>query len=359
MVRVLAVLVGELLMSACMMAQAAPNAPVQVSSEEIAQWLQGGDQRLVAWGAYFAAQHHELAAVSQLDLKIESWQPLPAQEYDAHGNYVPRSQEQRERSEVMAQVLDAQIQLNGTVSSQAVEQLGNDFPAQALILFARLPEPERTDFARLVYKTRRGAAAVYDWRALTHDEMVHMAAAILAQHPPDGFTASLLNETSIVLNINVTDEPQQARPRWFRGLWRFCSYRSYAWLAAALDVCCGATLDQRESRGDDSPGSGRSCDHSASCADEQLLFQAGLALQRCSLETRQTGSRRFIRRLGWRHLVRCQPALSRPQGVLLSVARIGRSASRELPPFIGPPAAAWLLVGGRSSTGKSRFSHPS
>lgn len=211
--RFLPLISNEVLLVASMLAQGVPNAPLRASEQDISQWLQGGDIRMVAWAAYFAAQNHDTAAVHQLALRAESWQPLPEQEFDDHGNYIPRSQEQRERSEAMTQVLDALIQLEGTVSPQAVKQLAKDFPAQALTFFARLPEPERTELAEDIYNTRRGAGAVYDWRSLNHDQMVHMAAAILAQHPPDGFTASLLNETSVVLNVIVTDAPQRAPDR--------------------------------------------------------------------------------------------------------------------------------------------------
>lgn len=207
--RVLALISSQVLLAASMLAQGVPNAPVQASEQDISQWLQGGDERLVAWAAYFAAQNHDIAELPHLALRAESWHPLPEREFDNHGNYIPRSQEQRERSEAMTQVLDALIQLQGTVSPQAVEQLANDFPAQALTLFARMPEPERTGLAEDIYSTRRGAGVAYDWHTVAHDEMVHMAAAILARHPPAGFTASLLNETSVVLNVNITDTPQK------------------------------------------------------------------------------------------------------------------------------------------------------
>ncbi len=209
--RVLALISSQVLLASSVLAQGVPNAPVQASERDISQWLQGSDERLVAWAAYFAAQNHDIGALHQLALRAESWQPLSAQESDDHGNFIPRSQDERERGEAMTQVLDALIQLQGTISPQGVERLASDFPAQALTLFARLPDPERTELAEDVYKTRRGAGAVYDWRSLAHDQMVHMAAAILALHPPNGFTASLLNETTVVLNVDVTDAPQKAR----------------------------------------------------------------------------------------------------------------------------------------------------
>jgi hypothetical protein len=188
------------------LAQGAPNAPGQATHEELTHWLRGSDERSAAWGAYFAAKNHDEAAVPELSLLVEAWQPLPRQEYDESGNYVPRSPSQIERQNAMSQVLDALIQLHGTATAQAIEQISQDFPTQALTLFATMPEPRRTEFANAMYRTRRGLGAKYDWHEFAHDRMVYLAAAILAQHPPAGFTASLLNETTVVLNVRVTND---------------------------------------------------------------------------------------------------------------------------------------------------------
>jgi hypothetical protein len=65
--------------------------------------------------------------IPELTRLAESWQALPPQQYDAGGNYVPGTAEQRERSDAMEAVLDALIQLHGTVSAEAVEGLLQDF----------------------------------------------------------------------------------------------------------------------------------------------------------------------------------------------------------------------------------------
>lgn len=191
-------------------AQGAPMIPTQATHEEITNWLRGSDQRWVALGAYFAARNRDVSAVPQLTLLAESWQSLPPQEMDANGSYIRRSPEQIERSNAMTQVLDALIQLRGTVTAHAIEEISRDFLAQALTLFAMMPEPQRAEFAKAVYKTRRGVGATYNWHEMAHDEMVYVAAAILAEHPPAGFTASLLNEATVVLNLGVRDDRKTA-----------------------------------------------------------------------------------------------------------------------------------------------------
>jgi hypothetical protein len=186
-------------------AQVQPTMPMQASEDDMLQWLRGDDLRMVAWGAHFAARQQEQTMIPELTRLAESWQALPPQQYDAGGNYVPGTAEQRERSDAMEAVLDALIQLHGTVSAEAVEGLLQDFTPQALTLFAFMSEPERTRLAMEVYATRREPGSVYEWRQLAHDQMVHLAAAILAQHPPAGFTASLLNEINVVLRVRVSD----------------------------------------------------------------------------------------------------------------------------------------------------------
>lgn len=208
MSRIVALFLGIFTLASA--AQTIPPVPTQATHTEINDWLRSSDERLVAWGANFAAQNHDAAVVPQLSILAESWIPLPPQAYDAQGNYVPRTPELIRRIDAMTQVLDALIQLHGNISSQAIENLSEDFPSQALTLFARMTEPERTEFAEAIYGTRRGTGATYDWHALSHDRMVYLAAALLAKHPPQGFTSSLLGESTVVLKVSVTDRKQKA-----------------------------------------------------------------------------------------------------------------------------------------------------
>jgi hypothetical protein len=92
---------------------------------------------------------------------------------------------------------------------EAVVAVLPDFPAQGLTLFATMPEPERFQRAIALYATRDPSDKPYDWHQLARQQMIHMAAAILALNPPPGFTATLLDETTVTLKISVTDDDQK------------------------------------------------------------------------------------------------------------------------------------------------------
>ena len=97
----------------------------------------------------------------------------------------------------MQAVLDALIQLHGTITSEGIVALLPDFPAQSPVLFAAVPEPERSRYALVVYGTRDRSDQPHDWHRLAHHQMIYSAAAILAVDPPPGFTATLLSETTV------------------------------------------------------------------------------------------------------------------------------------------------------------------
>lgn len=179
--------------------------PTQATTDEIDQWLHSGEPRMVAWGATFAAKDTDAAEVPILAMLAEKYQALPSQQYDSKGMYVPRTPEQKERFDSMQVVLDSLIQLHGTMSHEAIEAVLPDFPAQALTLFGRMPEPERSQFAEVVYDTRDRSVQPYDWHRLGYLQMIHLAAAILALNPPPGFNASLLNEVTVKLIVTVVD----------------------------------------------------------------------------------------------------------------------------------------------------------
>lgn len=105
----------------------------------------------------------------------------------------------------MQAVLDALIQLHGTISSEGIRKILSNFSAQGLVLFATMPEPERSRFALAIYETRDTSDQPFNWRRSAQQQMIHMAAAILALNPPSSFTATLLRETTIILKITVTD----------------------------------------------------------------------------------------------------------------------------------------------------------
>jgi hypothetical protein len=185
------------------------SVPTRASQDQIDHWLRSGDPRLVAWGATFAASTADTAELPVLQGLAETYNSVPPQEYDPRGNYIPRTPEQKQQLDSMQAILDALIQLHGTLSFEGVEAALPDFPAQALVLFATMPEPERSRYALRVYEARDKSDQTYNWRHLVYQQMVHLAAAILALNPPPGFTATLLNETRITLKVAVTDDDRQ------------------------------------------------------------------------------------------------------------------------------------------------------
>ncbi len=185
------------------------SVPTQASHDQIDHWLRSGDPRLVAWGATFATSTADKDELPVLEGLAERYNSVPPQEYDARGNYIPRTPEQKQQLDSMQAILDALIQLHGTISFEGIEAVLPDFPAQSLVLFATMPEPERSRYALVVYGARDRSDQPYNWRHLAHQQMVHLAAAILARNPPPGFTATLLNETVITLNVAVTDDDRQ------------------------------------------------------------------------------------------------------------------------------------------------------
>jgi hypothetical protein len=187
----------------------AQTTPTQATSDDIDHWLRSGDPRMVAWGAYFAAENADTDELPVLVSLAENYKAGPPQQYDGRGNYISRTPEHKQRLDSMQAVLDSLIQLHGTVIYEAVVAVLPDFPAQALILFATMPEPERSQRAAVLYATRDPSDKPYDWHQLAHGQMIHMAAAILALNPPPGFTATLLTEATVTLKISVTDDDQK------------------------------------------------------------------------------------------------------------------------------------------------------
>lgn len=186
------------ILSSMSLAAHAQTAPSQASNDEIDHWLRSGEPRMVAWGAAFAAKSGDRDEVPLLATLAENYQSVPPQEYDAQGNYIPRTPEQKQRLDSMEVVLDSIIQLHGRLTYEAITSVLPDFPAQALTLFAGMREPERSQRADVLYATRDKSDQPYDWHHIAQQQMIHIAAAILALQPPPGFTATLANETTVV-----------------------------------------------------------------------------------------------------------------------------------------------------------------
>ena len=187
----------------------AQTVPTRATPDDINHWLRSGDPRMVAWGAFFAAKSVDADELPVLAFLAENYQAAPPQQYDTSGSFLPRTPEQKQKLDSMQTVLDSLIQLHGRVTYEAVAAVLPDFPAQALTLFATMSEPERSHRAMALYATRDVVDKSYDWHRLAQQQMIHMAAAILALDPSPGFAATLINETIVILKVAVTDDNQK------------------------------------------------------------------------------------------------------------------------------------------------------
>jgi hypothetical protein len=114
------------------------------SADTIARWLHGGDPRETAWAAVFALQEKNTSFLPDFAYLAEQWRPLPHRnvlEREYHPTSPP-TLEERERRDAMSALLDAIIQLNGSVPAASIQNLASDFPVQAIILLYRMPPQE-------------------------------------------------------------------------------------------------------------------------------------------------------------------------------------------------------------------------
>jgi hypothetical protein len=156
------------------------------SSTQIRSWLASDDPRLVAWGAYFARETADDSAIVPMQQLVEQWKaPENASEPEAQA-----------QSDAMAEVLDAIIQRNKSVSSEGLEAIAELFPTQAEILAARLPIDEATPLLEKWYEKRGDSK---------NPTLARIAAMLLTKAPPAGFAASVLSEAEEQYFISVVD----------------------------------------------------------------------------------------------------------------------------------------------------------
>lgn len=166
------------------------------SADMIARWVRGGDPRETAWAAVFALQEKDTSFLPEFASLAEQWRPLP------HRNVLereyhpapPLTSEERERRDAMSALLDVIIQLNGSIPAASAQNLAADFPVQAIILLYRMPPQEAESTLLGLY----GETAPASWCTQ------RAAAALLALHPPAGFAASLLSNTTVTSHVFVS-----------------------------------------------------------------------------------------------------------------------------------------------------------
>ena len=173
---------------------AAQKAEITVDSKptpaEVRSWLAGDDQRLVAWGAYFAGKQNDDGEATLLLRRVLSWTAPPEQP----------SETKRHREYAMRNVLDALIQRREAVSVEGIKAIANSFPEQAMILASRLPVAETAPLLMEWYGD--GGSSDWAWRP-------RVAAMMLAKAPPQGFAASVLSQSEEKLTVSVIDDNSQ------------------------------------------------------------------------------------------------------------------------------------------------------
>jgi hypothetical protein len=172
-------------------AQTRSTAPKLPSEATIENWLLSDDSRLVAWGAHDVLVSRNEALTGDLLNLATEWRPLiPASATDGSAQL---SQEQLNKRDAMAAVLDALIQMNVPVPGDTLRTLAPDFPVAVAILLSRMSpedsEPLALDFYHSPPKLGYG--------------LQYASAAMLAHNPPSGFPPDLMAGITVRADVFV------------------------------------------------------------------------------------------------------------------------------------------------------------
>jgi hypothetical protein len=158
----------------------------QATSANIQMWLESKDPRLIAWGAYFARENNDTAA---LELAAQLIEKSPQQ-----GGLDPRSTSSPQHDAV-SEILDALIQQNVSVSADNLGYLTTAFPPQAAILVSRLPATETSSILMQWYQSQENSY-----------RLSRVAAMLLSKSPTPEFATSILADSEEQLLVYVTTD---------------------------------------------------------------------------------------------------------------------------------------------------------
>ena len=158
----------------------------KVGTGQIQDWLASSDPRLVAWGAYFARENADDAAVTRMLQLVARWPP--SDERDPMG---------RTRMDSMSAVLDTLVERSEPAPPESLSSIASSFPFQTMILASRLPIAEATPLLLGWYDNGDGEDP---------QRLARVAAMMLAKAPPPGFAASVLAQSRAELYVSVRDE---------------------------------------------------------------------------------------------------------------------------------------------------------
>ena len=156
----------------------------KATPDQIQNWLLASDPRLVAWGAHFAREHNDPAALALLSPLLARWTPPQDTQDQASRAQIP----------AMTAILDALIQTGRTLPPETLAVIAPTFPTQAAILAARLPLAETTPLLLTWYGQRTGK---------DQNRLARIAAMLLAHAPPPGFAATVFAESEETLFLSV------------------------------------------------------------------------------------------------------------------------------------------------------------
>jgi hypothetical protein len=144
----------------------------------------------MAWGAHDVLVTRDPNLIPHLVTLAGRWQPLSLQDSDTE---YYSSQKRKDERDAMAVVLDTLIQMNVALPADTLRNLAPDFGNNVAILLSRMPEEES------------GTLSFDFYRSPPEHEfsLQYVSAALLALHPPAGFTADLLSSISVQASVIV------------------------------------------------------------------------------------------------------------------------------------------------------------
>ncbi len=167
-------------------AQTAYPTAGMTAKKTIESRLRSGDARLEAWGAHDALAADDRTLIPDLVELADKWEPL-ARETPSTDLPDGLTQEQQDDRDAMASVLDALIQMRGSLSADTLRNLAPDFGNDVAILLSRLPAEEASPLALELYHSPPEHSR----------NLQYVSASLLALHPVPGFAADLLSNIAV------------------------------------------------------------------------------------------------------------------------------------------------------------------
>jgi hypothetical protein len=158
--------------------------------------LRSHDPRLVALGAWQAAERGSDTEIAIMQGMVERWDPAQRHRYQDGDRY-----------DAMTAILDTLIQRNEFVSPAGIGAIAYAFPDQALILAARLPFDDAEPLLLSWYENGLGVRpAQGDRDSADRLMMARVAAMMLARERPQEIAASILADSLELVAVSVPNE---------------------------------------------------------------------------------------------------------------------------------------------------------